>query len=136
MRVLVVEDEERIVAFIVKALGKGGHDVQGVGTGRAALALATATPPPFDVVLLDLGLPDLDGLAVLAELRAAEVSIPVIVVTTRLAAEERTRALALGADDYLRKPFALRDLLSSVDRLAPASGVPGAAPAATPSAPA
>lgn len=121
MRVLVVEDEERIAAFLVKGLRAGGHDVEAVGTGHGALARATVPDgqrAPYDLLLLDLGLPDLDGLQVLQRLRQDDVRTPVLVVTARLAPEEEERAADLGADGYLRKPFAVRDLLAHVERLA------------------
>lgn len=119
MRVLVVEDEERIARFILKGLRAGGHEVDTVGTGYAALDRAVPEPSAYDLVLLDLGLPDLDGLQVLERLRAHAVLTPVLVVTARLAPEEQQRAMGLGADDYLLKPFAFRDLLERVERLAP-----------------
>lgn len=116
-----MEDEARIAAFVVKGLRKGGHQVESVATGRGALERAVRTPSSYDLLLLDLGLPDLDGLEVLAELRRACVHTPVMVVTARLAPEEQQRAMDLGATDYLLKPFAFRELLARMEQLGPAA---------------
>jgi DNA-binding response OmpR family regulator len=106
LRVLVVEDDPAIADSLVRGLRQVGYDADGVGTARAAL-----TRPPSDVVLLDLGLPDMDGVELCRRLR--QRSDPAIIVVTARG-EEADRVLALdeGADDYLVKPFGLAELLA------------------------
>lgn len=111
MRLLVVEDEDRIASFLAKGLGANGYEVERVATGEDALR-EVATHP--DLVILDLGLPDMDGLEVLRRLRADGHDIPVIVLTARGTVDERVQGLDIGADDYLAKPFAFEELLARV----------------------
>jgi DNA-binding response OmpR family regulator len=112
MRVLVVEDESRIASFVAKGLAANGYLVDRAATGAAALdAVADQIP---DLVVLDLGLPDMDGLEVLRRLRAEGSEPPVIVLTARGTVDERVRGLDVGADDYLAKPFAFEELLARV----------------------
>ena len=101
-RVLVVEDDPAIRAALLRSLAGAGHAVTSQPTGMAGLTEAVDEPP--DVVVLDLGLPDVDGLTVLSMLRAVS-SVPVVVATARDDEKEIVRALDLGADDYLVKPF-------------------------------
>jgi two-component system response regulator RegX3 len=108
MRVLVVEDDDRIADPLVKGLAREGFDVDRVATGHEALA----SPTP-DVVLLDLGLPDLDGNEVCRRLRSVS-SVPIIVVTARGEEVDRVIGLELGADDYVVKPFGLRELVARI----------------------
>ena len=110
MRLLVVEDEARIVEVLRAALGRAGFAVDAVETvaeARAALPLI-----PYDAVILDLGLPDGDGLALLAGLRRHGSRVPVLVLTARDAVEARVTGLDAGADDYLVKPFATAELVA------------------------
>lgn len=109
---LVVEDDARIAAFVIKALRAVGFEVEWVMTGGEALA--RMAQGGIDAQILDLGLPDIDGLDVLRILRDQGNAVPVIVITARADPGHRTSALALGATEYLRKPFPLRDLLASV----------------------
>lgn len=109
VRVLVVEDDTGIARSLVRGLQRAGYVAQSVGTGRAAL---TAVPPP-DVVLLDLGLPDLDGVEVCRRLRQ-HGDAAIIVVTARGEEGDRVSALDEGADDYLVKPFGLAELLARI----------------------
>src|SRR5713226_5839223 len=109
MRLLVIEDEERLVEVLKSALGRAGFVVDAVETAadaREALALIA-----YDAAILDLGLPDGDGLEILAEARRASRNIPALVLTARDAVEDRVRGLDAGADDYLIKPFAMSELL-------------------------
>ena len=101
-RVLVVEDDPAIRGALLRSLAGAGHAVTSQPTGMAGLTEAVDQPP--DVVVLDLGLPDVDGLTVLSMLRAVS-SVPVVVATARDDEKEIVRALDLGADDYLVKPF-------------------------------
>lgn len=132
MKLLVVEDEDRIAAFMVKGLRAQGHVVERAVTGGEALTLAQrcdgseASAGGYDVVLLDLGLPDLDGLEVLATLRRRGVGTPVVVVTARQEDTDRECARRLGAEDYLVKPFVFHDLVASVEQAARMDGAPAA----------
>jgi len=101
-RVLLVEDDDAIRSALTRALREHGHGVASVGSGLPALTAAVGNRP--DVVLLDLGLPDLDGADVLSMLRAVS-DVPVIVATARDEESEMVRLLELGADDYVIKPF-------------------------------
>jgi DNA-binding response OmpR family regulator len=107
VRVLIVEDDETIAEPLAKGLARQGYDVQRVTTGAAALAAEA------DVVLLDLGLPDMDGYEVCRRLRARS-DVPIIVVTARGEEVDRVVGLELGADDYLVKPFGFRELVARI----------------------
>lgn len=109
---LVVEDDMSIAEPLVTGLEREGFVVEQVATGAAALAAA-----PADMVLLDLGLPDIDGYEVCRRLRA-ESDVPIIVVTARGAEVDRVVGLELGADDYLVKPFGLRELVARIRAVA------------------
>ncbi|MCU0308977.1 MAG: response regulator transcription factor [Thermoleophilia bacterium] len=112
MRVLLIEDAPRIASFVVKGLGAAGYTVDHVVTG--AEGFARAQDPTVDLVILDLGLPDLDGTEVLERLRARGVRVPVLILTARGEVADRVEGLELGADDYLTKPFAFDELLARV----------------------
>src|SRR5690349_2679329 len=101
MRLLLVEDNARLRSSLTKGLGEDGFDVAAVGTGAAALERLSRRDT--DGVILDLGLPDLDGLDVIAGARAKAVQVPILVLTARDAVDSRVRALEVGADDYLVK---------------------------------
>ena len=108
-RILVVDDEPQILRFLTPALEASGYVVLHAGTGREALHLAANAAP--DLVVLDLGLPDIDGKEVLSKLRAFSTK-PVIVLSARDREAEKIAALDLGADDYVEKPFAIGELLA------------------------
>ena len=108
MRILLVEDEDAIADPLAAGLRREGFDVDRAGTAAAALAA-----PPADVVLLDLRLPDGDGLDVCRTLRARS-KVPIIVVTARGEEADRVVGLELGADDYVVKPFGLRELVARI----------------------
>jgi two-component system KDP operon response regulator KdpE len=108
-RVLVVDDEPQIVRSLRAALTANGYEVVDAETGGAALERAAADTP--DLVVLDLGLPDMDGTTVLERLRAWS-AVPVIVLSVREAQAEKIAALDAGADDYLTKPFGMGELLA------------------------
>jgi two-component system response regulator MprA len=110
-RVLVIEDDRRIGAFLDRALGHDGYAVQVVREGAAGLTLALHDKP--DLVILDLMLPDMDGVEVARQLRDRS-SVPILVLTARDSVADRVRGLDAGADDYLVKPFALDELLARV----------------------
>jgi two-component system response regulator RegX3 len=111
MRVLIVEDDDAIATPLAKGLEREGLEVDRVGTGADALDRSAAAA--FDVVLLDLGLPDRDGFDVCRELRARS-DVPIIVVTARSEEVDRVVGLELGADDYIVKPFGLRELVARI----------------------
>lgn len=111
MRLLVVEDEPRVAAFLVKGLRAQGYAVEAVGTGREALERAA---DGFDLVILDLALPDIDGTEVLRRLRTEGIQVPVVVLTARADVHDRIHGLDLGADDYITKPFAFGELLARI----------------------
>jgi DNA-binding response OmpR family regulator len=110
MRVLLVEDEDRIASFVVKGLAAHGYEVERVSNGADALRRA----PDADLAILDLGLPDIDGLDVLSALRSSAIDVQVIVLTARGDVDDRVRGLERGADDYLSKPFAFEELLARI----------------------
>jgi DNA-binding response OmpR family regulator len=108
VQLLLVEDDDRIADPLVKGLER-----EGFATTRARTAAEALAAPPVDLVLLDLGLPDADGLTVCRELRARS-SVPIIVVTARGEEIDRVLGLELGADDYLVKPFGYRELVARI----------------------
>jgi len=112
VKLLVVEDEERIASFLAKGLRAHGYAVEWARTGQEALQLGIE--PEVSLVILDLMLPDLDGLEVLAGLRSRGATVPVLVLSARAQVADRVRGLDLGADDYLTKPFAFEELLARV----------------------
>src|SRR5215217_4882816 len=115
MRILLVEDNDELVALIVKGLQRGGFAADPVGNAAdASHALATIR---YAAVVLDLGLPDEDGLTWLRSVRARGDSTPVLVLTARDGVSDRVTGLRAGADDYLVKPFALEELLARVRAL-------------------
>ena len=110
-KVLIVEDEKGISQFIAAALSSRGYEAIQAHTGGEALTIISSHCP--DLVILDLGLPDMDGLAILEQLRAWS-SLPVVVVSARSHEKDKVTALDLGADDYLTKPFGTDELLARV----------------------
>ena len=123
MNVLLVEDDPAVRGAVERALRGAGHQPALAADGIRALEQATAGP--YDAVVLDLGLPGLDGLEVCRRLRASGNQVPVLMLTARAAVSERVSGLDAGADDYLVKPFALDELLARLrafERRAPASG--------------
>jgi len=115
MRILVIEDEAKTAKFLKKGLGESGFSVEVQGDGLDGLYLALETE--FDLVILDVMLPGLDGWQVVSRLRQTGRSTPVLFLTARDAVHERVRGLELGADDYLVKPFAFSEVLARVRSL-------------------
>ena len=111
-RILIAEDEPRIVRFLARGLESAGHATGSTGDGNLALELALTGE--FDLMLLDLGLPGRDGFAVLTELRARRSPLPIIVLTARDTPADIVAGLDGGADDYMSKPFRLDELLARV----------------------
>jgi DNA-binding response OmpR family regulator len=122
VKILIVEDEERIAAFLEKGLTAHGYTVDWASTGQEGLQ--RGIEPDISLMILDLRLPDLDGLEVLAALRARGATLPVLILSARGRVDDRVRGLDLGADDYLAKPFAFEELLARVRaRLRPGRAV-------------
>ncbi len=115
MRFLVVEDETSIREFVARGLGEAGYAVDSAGDGKSALALAAEQA--YDGMILDLGLPDMDGLALIGQCRAQGQAAPVLILSARRSVDERVRGLEQGGDDYLTKPFAFAELLARVQAL-------------------
>ncbi|OYV48218.1 MAG: DNA-binding response regulator [Acidocella sp. 20-58-15] len=116
MQLLLAEDEQKTIDYLTKGLREDGHAVDAVGNGTDALDLALRHE--FDVIILDVMLPGLDGWQVLTRLRAAGRATPVLFLTARDHVEDRVRGFDLGANDYLIKPFAFVELLARLRNLA------------------
>jgi two-component system copper resistance phosphate regulon response regulator CusR len=115
MRLLVVEDEKRIADFLCRGLQGAGYAVDVAPTGAGALEQTHATD--YDLVILDLMLPDMDGLQLLERIRNRKVGPPILILSARGALDDRVKGLETGADDYLTKPFAFVELLARVRAL-------------------
>src|SRR5271155_2070030 len=115
MRILIVEDEKRIQDFLSRGLESAGYAVDVAGDGNTAIELVHAAE--YDLIILDLMLPDTDGLTVLEKIRNRKVNPPVLILSAREGVDDRVRGLELGADDYLVKPFAFVELLARVRAL-------------------
>lgn len=115
MRILVVEDEEKVASFIRKGLEQMSYTVDVAGTGEDALAMALTTR--YDALVLDVMLPGRDGLSVVRELRSRGSDVPVLALTARGTLEDRIAGLDSGCDDYLPKPFAFEELLARLRAL-------------------
>ena len=123
MNVLLVEDDPSVRGAVERALRGAGHKVDQQTSGDKGLAAATATP--YDAIVLDRGLPGLDGIEVCRRLRAAGNDVPILMLTARAAVTERVEGLDAGADDYVVKPFALDELLARLrafERRSPPTG--------------
>ncbi|HXJ94011.1 MAG TPA: response regulator transcription factor [Terriglobia bacterium] len=115
MRILLVEDEHRVASFVARALREQAYAVDVAETGERAVSLACQSC--YDTILLDLRLPDGDGIEVCRTLRDKGVNSPVLMLTARGLVEQRVEGLDAGADDYLTKPFAVAELLARVRAL-------------------
>src|ERR687891_1385596 len=111
-RILICEDEPGMASFLDKGLGSRGYATKVVGDGASATAIAT--DEDFDLAILDLGLPDADGLSVLRELRRRGERLPVIILTARDDLGDKVSGLDAGGDDYVTKPFKLEELLARI----------------------
>lgn len=116
MHILVIEDDERVSAYVSKGLREEGHVVEQSADGRSGLIQATTED--YDLIILDRMLPGVDGMAILQTLRAAGSTVPILMLTALGDIEERVRGLRNGADDYVMKPFALSEVVARVDALA------------------
>src|SRR5450755_936973 len=116
MKVLLVEDNERVTQFVVKGLQEAGHTADHAGNGRDGMFLAASEP--YDVIIMDRMLPgDIDGLAIIEALRKSGKRTPILILSALSDVDERIRGLRAGGDDYLTKPFAFGELLARLDAL-------------------
>jgi two-component system copper resistance phosphate regulon response regulator CusR len=115
MRILLIEDEKKTVAFLAKGLREGGFTVDIARDGETGLELALATR--YDLLIVDVMLPKKDGWAVVAELRGGGIHTPILFLTARDSVPDRVKGFELGADDYLVKPFAFSELMARVRSL-------------------
>jgi two-component system copper resistance phosphate regulon response regulator CusR len=115
MRLLLVEDELDIQAFLRSSLEEAGYQVHVAPDGKTAEELALDNE--YDILIVDLGLPDQDGIALILRLRQLGVSSPVLILSARRSVDDRVRGLEQGGDDYLTKPFALAELLARLRNL-------------------
>lgn len=120
MRILLVEDNEDLGEAIEKRLRSAGHSVEWVRDGAEVVSMALAEP--FDAVALDLMLPNRDGIGLIAEMRKRKFSAPILIITARSEIDDKVSLLDLGADDYLVKPFDLRELEARLRALLRRSG--------------
>src|ERR1700692_2446666 len=116
MRLLLVEDELDIQDFLKRSLEEAGYHVDVASDGKSAEALASEAA--YDLLVVDLGLPDQDGITLILRLRQIGVRAPVLILSARRSVDDRVRALEQGGDDYLTKPFALAELLARLRNLA------------------
>ena len=115
MRVLVVEDDKKIASFVARGLKEAGHAVDTADRGDDALHLGLNNH--YDVAIVDLMLPGLDGLSLIECWRAKKVKTPVIILSAKRSVDDRVKGLQVGGDDYLTKPFAFSELLARVQAL-------------------
>ena len=115
MRLLLVEDEADIRSFLRRSLEDAGYGVETASDGRAAERLAAVSV--FDALIVDLGLPDQDGISLILRLREMGVKAPVLILSARRSVDDRVRGLEQGGDDYLTKPFAMAELLARLRNL-------------------
>ena len=124
MRLLLVEDEVDIQNFLRRSLTEAGYQVDAAGDGRTAERLAVESA--HDALVVDLGLPDEDGLSLILRLRNLGLHAPVLILSARRSVDDRVRGLEQGGDDYLTKPFALAELLARLRNLVKRSTLPAA----------
>src|SRR5215210_9417765 len=115
MRALIVEDDQTIAGFVVKGLREAGFVVDHAADGTSGLALARTDP--YDVAIVDLMLPGLDGISLIQSVRREGIKTPVLILSAKQSVDDRVKGLEIGADDYLTKPFAFSELLARVQAL-------------------
>ena len=115
MRVLVVEDDDKIASFVVRGLKQAGYAVDHAADGESGLSMAQCTD--YDAAVVDIMLPKLDGLSLVKRVRAARSTVPVLFLSARTSVDDRVKGLQSGGDDYMTKPFAFSELLARVQAL-------------------
>jgi two-component system copper resistance phosphate regulon response regulator CusR len=123
MRLLLVEDERDIQTFLRRSLEEAGYQLDVASDGKTAERLAHDTT--YDVLIVDLGLPDMDGISLILRLRRIAIDAPVLILSARRSVDDRVRGLEQGGDDYLTKPFALAELLARLRNLVKRNGPAG-----------
>ena len=124
MRLLLVEDEVDIQSFLRRSLEEAGFEVEAAADGKTAQSLAVESA--YDILIVDLGLPDMDGIDLIHKLRQSGVRAPVLILSARRSVDDRVRGLEHGGDDYLTKPFAMAELLARLRNLMKRSTPAGA----------
>ena len=126
MRILLVEDEEKLAKALVHGLGKKGYAVDFITNGEKAMRRIALNHIDYDLVILDLMLPGLDGLSICEEMRATSITVPVLILTARDETDMKVKLLLSGADDYLVKPFSFDELCARINALLrrPADALP------------
>jgi two-component system, OmpR family, response regulator len=122
MKLLVIEDDREAAAYLVKGLTESGYTVEHVAEGREGLFLASSGQ--YDALVVDRMLPGMDGLSVISALRAADITIPALILSALGAVDDRVKGLRAGGDDYLVKPFAFSELLARIEVLLRRGGIP------------
>lgn len=125
MRVLVIEDDQRLARQVTRELQRANHEASARNDGAEGLEAALAHPP--DLVVLDINLPGLNGFSVLARLREAHSTARILILTARSEVNDRVKGLKAGADDYLAKPFSMNELMARVEALGRRAAAPTAA---------
>jgi two-component system, OmpR family, response regulator len=125
MKLLVIEDDREAASLLVKGLSESGYVIDHAAEGREGLFLASSGQ--YDALIVDRMLPGMDGLSLIAALRAAEVTVPVLILSALGAVDDRVKGLRAGGDDYLVKPFAFAELLARIEVLLRRGGTPLAA---------
>jgi two-component system OmpR family response regulator len=115
MKLLVIEDDREAASYLVKGLSESGYVMDHAADGREGLFLATTGK--YDALIVDRMLPGMDGLSLVAALRAAEIAVPVLILSALGAVDDRVKGLRAGGDDYLVKPFAFAELLARIEVL-------------------
>ena len=115
MKILLVEDDEKIAAFVMRGLREAGYVVEHCTDGRQGFGLATAYS--YDLAVIDIMLPGMDGLTLINDLRSRGIDFPVIILSAKRSVEDRLRGFQSGTDDYLTKPFAISELLARITAL-------------------
>lgn len=115
MKILIVEDDQIIADFIIKGMKEAGYSIEHAGDGEAGLALAVSGD--FDLAIIDVMLPRLDGLSVIAKIRERKINLPIIILSAKRSVDERISGLRSGSDDYITKPFSFSELLARVEAL-------------------
>jgi two-component system response regulator RegX3 len=126
MKILIVEDEPSLCTGLVELLEGADHEVQAVGDGLAAIN--AGLDASFELVVLDLMLPKLDGVSVCRQLRKARPLLPILMLTAKASEDDKVRGLQTGADDYVTKPFGARELLARIDALSRRAKAPPPGP--------
>jgi len=115
MKILIIEDDQIIADFIIKGMKEAGFSIEHASDGESGLALAVSGN--FDLAIIDVMLPRLDGLSVIANIRERKINMPIIILSAKRSVDERISGLRSGSDDYIIKPFSFSELLARVEAL-------------------